>query len=217
MDNRQILVPFVNLKMIGRPFSAETYQYHLLGMGVKSNDPREYVHGQITTLKTGLLHPIIQHLPFNLRTSTFVTRSLRSSLGVINVNFHDSRRDNNYVEIVEEPKSHTQRLNITYSPPEDEPVRIREAMSKVKKTLQKLGCIIPPGMAHMRPMGASVHYAGTLPMSPKKSPLATTPYGESYDFPNLFLVDGSTFPFLPAKNLTFTLMANAVRIAEGAF
>jgi hypothetical protein len=29
--------------------------------------------------------------------------------------------------------------------------------------------------------------------------------------------DGSTFPDLPAKNLTFTLMANATRIAEEAF
>jgi hypothetical protein len=28
------------------------------------------------------------------------------------------------------------------------------------------------------------------------------------------MVDGATFPFLPAKNITFTLMANAVRVAE---
>jgi hypothetical protein len=31
------------------------------------------------------------------------------------------------------------------------------------------------------------------------------------------VVDGAVMPFLPAKNLTFTLMANAVRIAETAF
>ena len=33
----------------------------------------------------------------------------------------------------------------------------------------------------------------------------------------VWLVDGSGFPSLPAKNLTFTLMANASRIAEEAF
>jgi hypothetical protein len=27
-------------------------------------------------------------------------------------------------------------------------------------------------------------------------------------------VDGTTFPFLPAKNLTLSLMANAARIAD---
>ena len=39
----------------------------------------------------------------------------------------------------------------------------------------------------------------------------------SSDIENLYFADGSTFPDLPAKNLTFTLMANASRIAEEAF
>ena len=39
----------------------------------------------------------------------------------------------------------------------------------------------------------------------------------SNDFENLWFVDGTTFPFLPSKNLTFTLMANAARVAEQAF
>ena len=45
----------------------------------------------------------------------------------------------------------------------------------------------------------------------------TTPLCQSSDFPNLWVVDGATFPALPAKNLTFTLMANAVRVATEAF
>ena len=36
----------------------------------------------------------------------------------------------------------------------------------------------------------------------------------SPDKPVALIVDGSIMPFLPAKNLTFTLMANAVRVAE---
>jgi choline dehydrogenase-like flavoprotein len=63
-------------------------------------------------------------------------------------------------------------------------------------------------------MGASVHYAGTIPMTRENSAWTATPEGRSRDFENLFLADGTTFPFLPAKNLTFTLMANASRIAE---
>ena len=38
-------------------------------------------------------------------------------------------------------------------------------MRRVRKALGKLGCLVPPGMSYVRPMGASVHYAGTLPMS----------------------------------------------------
>ena len=40
---------------------------------------------------------------------------------------------------------------------------------------------------------------------------------QSRDFGNLYFVDGTTFPSLPAKNLTFSLMANAVRVADHAF
>jgi hypothetical protein len=217
MDNRQVLVPFVNLSMIGRPFSPDSYQYHLLGLGLPSTDPRDYIHGQITTLKTALLHPIIQALPFDLKTSTFITRSLRTALGVVNVNFRDTRRMNNYVTLSGEANGKAPKLEIQYVPPGDEHTYLRSGVRKVKKTLAALGCVVPPGMAHTRPMGASVHYAGTLPMTSEPAPFSTTELCQSRDFHNLFVVDGSTFPFLPAKNITFTLMANAVRVAEAAF
>jgi choline dehydrogenase-like flavoprotein len=72
-------------------------------------------------------------------------------------------------------------------------------------------------MTHARPMGASVHYAGLLPMSTRAETKTTSVAGQSHDVDNLFFVDGTTFPFLPAKNITFTLMANAARIADLAF
>jgi choline dehydrogenase-like flavoprotein len=66
-------------------------------------------------------------------------------------------------------------------------------------------------------MGASVHYAGTIPMTKEKRAFTASEYCQSHDFENLYILDGSTFPFLPAKNITFTLMANAIRVAECAF
>jgi choline dehydrogenase-like flavoprotein len=87
-------------------------------------------------------------------------------------------------------------------------------MRKVKKAMRRLRCIVPPGTPRVREKGASVHYAGTLPMSTERKRFSTSPQCESHDFENLYIVDGSTYPFLPAKNITFTLMANAVRVAE---
>ena len=88
-------------------------------------------------------------------------------------------------------------------------------MRRVTAALRRLGCIVPPGMAHTRPKGASVHYAGLIPMS-GDAPLTATPEGKSRDVEGLWFADGVTFPFLPAKNITFTLMANAVRVASAA-
>ena len=51
-------------------------------------------------------------------------------------------------------------------------------------------------------------------MTDRPAPNTCTKYGASRDVENLYFADGSTFPDLPAKNLTFSLMANATRIAE---
>jgi choline dehydrogenase-like flavoprotein len=69
-------------------------------------------------------------------------------------------------------------------------------------------------MTRVLPKGFSVHYAGTLPMTAADRPLTTTREGRVRGFTNLYVVDGATFPALPAKNLTLTLMANAIRVAE---
>jgi choline dehydrogenase-like flavoprotein len=214
MDNRQVLMPFINIGMIGRQFSADSYQYHQLGLGVDGETPRDYVHGQITTLKTALVHPLIQRLPLDLATATYAFRALHAALGLVNVNFRDTRREENFVELTESPSP---SLRIHYEPDATEADRLTSGLKKVRKALLTLGCVVVPGMVHRRPMGASVHYAGTIPMTRAAGPFTTTEFCQSRDYENLFLVDGSTFPFLPAKNITFTLMANAVRVAEAAF
>ena len=217
MDNRQVLVPFVNLHLLGKQFNPDSYQYHQLGLGIESPRAREYVHGQITTLKTGLLHPIIQNLPCDMKTATVLVRNLHCALGIVNVNFHDTRRDDNLVTLERDAPGGGTRLVIRYAPAAEQAAYLNGRIGMVKKALRRLGCVVPPGMVYVRPMGASAHYAGTLPMSREKREHATTPECRSQEFENLFLVDGATFPFLPAKNITFTLMANAVRVAEAAF
>jgi choline dehydrogenase-like flavoprotein len=217
MDNRQVLIPFINLNMIGCRYEAESYQYHQLAMGIVGEEPGEYYHALLTTLKTALVHPIVQNIPLDLRTALNIFRNVRAGLGVLNLNFADCRRESNYVTLQGDEHSGDARLQINYLPPENESLILKRTVKTVKKALWKLGCIVPPFMMHVRPMGASVHYAGTVPMSKHPAPLTTSKYGQSHDFENLYFVDGSTFPVLPAKNLTFSLMANATRIADQQF
>jgi choline dehydrogenase-like flavoprotein len=216
MDNRQILVPFLNLSMIGARYEPDSYQYHQIGMGLDTGRPEEYVHGQITTLKTALVHPIVQNMPIDLRTALALFRNVRAGLGVVNVNLRDNRREGNYVTLAE-GRDGRPKLDIHYSPAASEPAIMERALKTVRKALWRLGCVVPPGMSHVRPMGASVHYAGTVPMSATGAPHTASANCQSSDYGNLHFVDGTTFPALPSKNLTFTLMANAVRVADRAF
>lgn len=215
MDNRQILMPFVNLRMLGRSWNPNSYQYHQIAIAVQSADSEEYIHGLVTTLKTALIHPLVQTLPFNLRTSVSMFRNVHGALGIVNINLPDHRRDENYIAL--DVSSSPHKLVIHYQPQSAEPVRLKNTISVFRKILWKLGCFAPMQTVHVRPMGASVHYAGTLPMTEKTAPFSCSKHCRSYDVDNLYFADGSTFPDLPAKNITFTLMANATRIAEEAF
>jgi hypothetical protein len=141
-----------------------------------------------------------------------IARTTHSALGVVNVNLHDTRRDTSWVQLEDDPEGG--RLAVRYAPDSAEPDRIASALGRIGRALWKLGCILPPGMQHVRPMGASVHYAGLLPMAlPDGGPWTTDAHGRLRAYRNVVMADGATFPFLPAKNLTFTLMANASRIA----
>ena len=217
MDNRQVLMPFVNRDMLCKPYNPDTYQYHQLCLGIEGETPQEYVHAQITTLKTALIHPIVQNVPCDLATSLYLFRHLHAALGLVNINFHDTRRSDNHLTLEVDRRDAVSRLAVEYVPSPGEASRIRRINRRVKRALRTLNCYVPPLMTHIRPMGASVHYAGTLPMSDARTTFTTSRYGQSHDFPNLFFVDGTVLPFLPAKNVTFTLMANAARVADCAF
>lgn len=216
MDNRQVLLPFLNLGMIGKRYDPVSYQYHQLCMGFTAEPAKHYLHGILTTLKTTMMHPIVQNVPFDLKTALNVFKNVHAALGLVNLNFYDDRRPENTLTIEPAEDGRT-RLLIRYVPGAGETERRKAGMARVKSALLALGCIVPPGMAHHRPMGASVHYAGTIPMTTEGASKTTDENGKSRDFENLWFVDGTSFPFLPAKNLTFSIMANAARIAARCF
>lgn len=88
---------------------------------------------------------------------------------------------------------------------------LRAAVNALKKQMRRLGALSVPGTTSFLPPGGDAHYAGTLPMG-GEGPFATSDVGELKDIPNIFIVDGSVLPHLPATHPTLTIMANADRI-----
>ncbi|MGE0354936.1 MAG: GMC oxidoreductase [Gemmatimonadales bacterium] len=212
MDNRQLMVPFMTLSMLGRPVETHSYQFHQVALGLTRPAAEEYVHGQITALKAASLHPVVQSMPLDLRSALSFFRLTHAALGVANVWLHDRPRPGNVVTIRPRAGGGTD-LVIRY-PDVDDGALVDWTMARIRAALRGLGALVPPGMARTLPKGASIHYAGTVPMSRERRTFGCTAECRSHDFGNLYFADGASFPFLPAKNLTFTLMANACRIAE---
>jgi hypothetical protein len=84
-------------------------------------------------------------------------------------------------------------------------LRLRE----VGKDLRELGLIPVMPLIEFTKPGEGVHYGGWLPMGDKADIL-----GSPNQAMNIHLVDTSIFPSIPAGAITFSAMANAVRIAE---
>lgn len=213
MDNRHVMIPFVNLRRIGSDVALASYQFHMLAMALGTGDWRSDVHGQITALKAASVHPIVHALPFDLRTSLRVFRRMRSALGVANIWLADSRRSGNIARLQHEADG-SSRLRLEYAEDGHDLVATRDAIARTRRALAVLGCMAPSGMVKILPRGSSVHYAGTIPMSTSDCEHSTRADGSVRGIAGLFVVDGAGFPWLPAKNVTFTLMANATRIAS---
>jgi choline dehydrogenase-like flavoprotein len=214
MDNRQVLMPFVNLGLVGKRFASASYQYHQLALAYEPAAPRDVAHGLFTTLKTALIHPVAHALPGSLARGLGVLRNIHAALGLLNVNFADERRDDCRVGLEPAGAGGTSRLVIRYAPDAREPARVAGALRALRRMLLRLGCVAPPPMTRWRPMGASVHYAGTLPMARSGGALTCDASGRLRGLRGAWIADGACLPTLPAKNLTFTLMANATRMAE---
>lgn len=87
---------------------------------------------------------------------------------------------------------------------------INELMKSVRSAVNKNGFYIPPISPILQKTNS--HYSSTFPYKGKILNVA-----ENAEFmPNVYLCDSSVFPDLPAVSLTFTIMANACRIATEA-
>ncbi|MCC6927932.1 MAG: GMC family oxidoreductase [Gemmatimonadaceae bacterium] len=213
MDNRHVMVPFVNLARLGAKVELDSYQFHMLAMAIDTGDWRHDVHGQVTALKAAAVHPIVAPLPFDLATSRRVFQRMRAALGVANIWLADTRRDVNRARIQQRDAAPPQ-LVLEYGDDSSDLPATERAIATTRRALGALGCIAPRGMVQVLERGSSVHYAGTIPMTHLEQEHTCRPDGEVRGLPGLHVVDGAGFPWLPAKNITFSLMANAVRIAE---
>lgn len=91
---------------------------------------------------------------------------------------------------------------------------LRKTIAHFFKNRQALGIMPLLQTIPSTPAGPSgAHLCGTLPMSKKPGPLQTDKFGRVHGTRMVYAVDGSVIPHLPAQNSTFTIMANAHRIA----
>lgn len=88
-------------------------------------------------------------------------------------------------------------------------------LARFLKTFRRLGLYSAAPLIVRVPYGGVIHYAGSLPMRAEpRGPYECSPDGRLGGMGDVYVVDGAILPRLAAKNHSFLLMANAMRIGR---
>ena len=91
---------------------------------------------------------------------------------------------------------------------------VLESKSILAKGYRKIGGVLLPGSFTIGNPGGDIHYAGTMPMRVNPALGESDRNGELMGLPGVHVVDGASLSSLTEKPHTFTIMANADRIAR---
>ncbi len=105
------------------------------------------------------------------------------------------------------------RVRIDAAPQAASRAILERLVAHLRRLRGPLGLWPLPALVKSTPFGFHGHLAGTLPMRETPGPLECDATGRLHGTSRVFVVDTAAFPTLPAQNLTFTAMANALRIA----
>jgi choline dehydrogenase-like flavoprotein len=172
---------------------------------------RSLVQPQVYSYRSLMLHRLVKEAPLPHRDAVRVMQLLGEYFIIMGVFHPDGPAPAKNMRLLRGDGPAHDVFDIQYAPTHEELEARADVERRLVRLVRKLGTWpikrILPGE------GSSIHYAGSLPMSESDKPMTTTTEGELRALRGVYIADGAAFPTLPAKGLTFTLMANARRVA----
>ena len=208
--NPYTYVPAVNLSMVGREARDRRHSLAQLTAVYRPPGEERTVQAQYYSYRSLLLFKLIKESPLAHRDSLCVLRLLQPLLGIVGVHHEDRPGPGKRLVLRRGATREQDRLEIEYRPEPDEERRQRADERRMLGFFRRLGCW---PIRRVRPgHGAAIHYAGTLPLSASEGELTCDAEGRLRGTRAVYVADGSVFPTLPSKGLTFTIMAHADRV-----
>jgi hypothetical protein len=211
--NPYAYVPMVNWSRLGQvPEQKKNGMGQLVLYYDRLKDNSDVSMAALFTYRSLLLFRLIKETPLNFADGRLLQQYLMPAIVIAGIHHSEQYGDQKYIELHPDDTSPTgDKLFAKYILSGDENEVVKQKEKAYFKTLRALGCI---PISRLNPgNGASIHYAGSLPFSDTEKPLTTSLDGRLHGTGSVFIADGSSFRFLPAKGISFTLMANADRVA----
>lgn len=210
--NQMHYLPCVNLRMLGRPADDRRHSLgQLLGVFTPPHRAPEHVILGVISYRSLLHFRIVRQMPLPTALGLQLSRALMTSLTMVGVHHPEAASTEKWLSLERETSGEVLKAHYRADLREERSIALD--LAGVKKCLRALDCW-PLATFSTNP-GASIHYAGTMPGA-HGAPLQTDSRGKLGGGNHVFVADSAGWNYLPAKGLTFTLMANARRVAHEA-
>jgi choline dehydrogenase-like flavoprotein len=203
--NPYLNIPTIHLPSLGKKGAHLRYSLSQLFGEVHGNTDMTL---QFYSYRSLLLSRLIEQTPMPPFFARLFWRSLVESLVIVGAHFADDGKSQRSIQAIKALSGEAlPTLQVDFPSP------IVNGVFALMRNLLKLRCV-PIGVVKTK-MGASIHYAGTIPVSaPNQHPIGMNEHGLVHDTKNVYVFDSSGWTYLPSRGLTFTIMANAHRLSE---
>jgi hypothetical protein len=213
--NPYTYVPCLQPRMVGKGIEPKKLGFAQLTMFLdEAKNGYDLSVASLYSYQSLMLFRIIRQLPFNYRDARMIMRYLMTGLVIMGIHHPDAPSKHKYLQLQpDESRATGDYLKAHYQLSDTEQISYRKREKKSIAAGRQLGLY---ALARINPgYGSSIHYAGTLPFSTdEQQPYALSPNGRLHGTKRIYVADSSGFTFLPAKGLTFSLLANAHLVAE---
>lgn len=215
LDNPVAFIPFLDISKIGKAFPENVFPGAELIVVHNDKTYSEPVQASVYGLYGPMRSDLIAELPLSLRGNISAIKYLGAALGMLQVFFPDKASPSNYLQLQKDGS-----LTICHAVEDKKKYLDRSSQYSIYpflKLLQGMNYFASSYLCKFPIAGSSIHYAGSLPMKKDAQSLyETDSNGRLAQTNAVYIIDAANFPYLPSKNHSFTMMANAMRIAERA-
>jgi choline dehydrogenase-like flavoprotein len=204
LDNPMCCIPLIRLARIGSSLDVNDSSLAQLNVVCEDGALSEPVQASIYGTTGPLRSDVLFEFPLAVSAGLVWARYLPPAMALMMLFYPGQPDPRNYIRL--RPGGELE-VNYEWRTP-------GTAERKLIAAFRRIGYLSSMKLCQYPGMGASLHYAGTLPMRQSPGAYETHPDGRLEGTRNVHVCDGACFSALPSKNLTFTIMANSMRIAR---
>ena len=209
--NSHTYVPCLIPRQLGRRLHPRRHSLAQLTMIYDpAGDRRHLVQAQYYPYRSLMSYRLLKESPLAYRESLRLLNAIIPAFGIWLIQHEDFRGTRKFA-ILHGGSEGQDVLEIKFRLDDDQEHDQKLREKRMLQLLRRLGCWPLKRMHTIH--GSSAHYGSTFPFSDEPRPLTTHSSGRLNQTRRIYVADGSSFRYLPAKGLTLTLMANARRVA----